>query len=131
MGEVLLAILMVPGAMVVLLGLELLERRLLGPAPPAPGEPPTDQAPLPKGQRPSGSPPRQAVAQPDGGREPGVLAGRYRLGEIIGLGGAATVVVLTSGPWTEDAVSRLVAPSPPSVPCRRRDEPTRPARGLP
>jgi hypothetical protein len=40
-GEVLLAILTVPGTMVVLLGLELVERRLLGSAPPATGEVPT------------------------------------------------------------------------------------------
>ena len=92
MGEVLLAILMVPGVMVVLLGLELLERRLLGPAPPATGESPTRSGSAPRwGSGRRGSPPRQTVAQPDGGREPGVLAGRYRLGEIIGLGGAATV----------------------------------------
>lgn len=79
MGEVLLAILMAPGAMVVLLGLELLERRLLGPAPPAPGETPTGSGSgPPRGDGRQGSPSRQAVAPPDGGRERGVLAGRYR-----------------------------------------------------
>ena len=66
-----------------------------------------------KGRRPSGEP-VAAGRGPTGRRTGAGRAGRAvsRLGEIIGLGGAATVVVLTSGPWTEDAVSRLVAAVP-------------------
>jgi len=73
-GEVLLAILMAPGTMIVLLGLELLERRLLE-----------------SGRSRHSNPPRVTAARTDGGREPGALADRYRLGDSIGLGGAATV----------------------------------------
>jgi hypothetical protein len=75
-GEVLLAISTVPGAMVVLLGLELLERRLLGSTPRAPGEAPTRSASAPRlGDGPHESPPGQTVARTDRGSRAG-RAGR-------------------------------------------------------